>query len=385
MANPYVTPQAPAQQGQVFAPQQDRRTTLLQMARIDPTLTPEQKAQLVTWLQGQAPLTDPTLYAWVTRGGESAAVPGAGPVQVPQAQQASAPSTRPGVGPTAGVPATTPPGVGGGQATGASAAGGLYQNYQASKAKALVGTGGRAIGPTEGVNSNPVAPNATNPTAAKPVTAQATSTPPAQEAPPMVQQPTAPGGGPLSTTTGAALAGPSALPDVQLREAVRQAGLDPNGGGLAAQYFAKLIQPIVASEGSLYGFGQPGGADYTQAGNFIGNLVKSFTTAGQNGYAGARSFAQNLLGNPNFTQQLGNVGDYQKQQQILQNLMPLLYGGSSGLEQAAAQHQADVGLSNYQDAAFGLGGQQRFGGNFTQYLAQTPQGQALARIFGMGG
>ena len=377
MADPYIMPQAPTS---VFGPSQDRRTTLLQLARLDPALTPEQKAQLVTWLQGQAPLTDPALYAWVTRGGQTASIPGAGPVQVPQATQPA---------PVPVAPASNPPGApqsvaGTGQTAGAQAAGGLYQNYIANQQKAA----SRPLaenpikGPNAGDNVTPAppvtattTPNATNPTEQKP--------PPAPTGGNVMTNPTVPGGGGMTDIQGRALLGAAAQPDLQLREAVRQAGYDPYSGGLGAQFLAKIIKPVLAAESSFYGVGQPN-ADYTQAGNFIGNLVKQFTTPGVNAGASVANFAHNLLGNQNVLNQIAQTGDWQQQQQAYQNLAALANFGQSDLGQAAASAQMDRLLGQYRDAALGLGGGPAFNGNFSQFL-NDPRGQALARLLGMGG
>ncbi len=381
MADPYITPQAPTS---VFGPSQDRRTTLLQMARIDPALTPEQKAQLVTWLQGQAPLTDPALYAWVTRGGQTASIPGAGPVHVPQAAQPTPPTAPQQALQTTAAPirSTSPDGPGG--APGA----GLYQNYianqKAAAAKPLAEN--PVTGPNAGDNVTPAppvtattTPNATNPTAPNPTTS---TTPVAGDK--TMANPATPGGGGMTDITGRALLGGAAQPDLQLREAVRQAGYDPYAGGLGAQFLAKIIKPVLAAESSFYGVGQPN-ADYTQAGNFIGNLVKQFTTPGVNAGASVANFARSLLGNQGVMNQIAQTGDWNQQQQAYQNLAALANFGQSDLGQAAASAQMDRLLGHYRDAALGLGGGPAFNGNFSQFVQNDPRGQALARLLGMGG
>lgn len=382
MADPYITPQAPTS---VFGPSQDRRTTLLQMARLDPALTPEQKAQLVTWLQGQAPLTDPALYAWVTRGGQTASIPGAGPVHVPQAAQPTPPTAPQQALQTTAAPIrpTSPDGPGG--APGA----GLYQNYIANqKAAASRPIAENPItGPNAGDNVTPAppataatTPNATNPTAPNP--ASSGSTGGSTMATPATTNPAVPGGGDLSTVTGQTLVGANAEPDIQLREALRQAGYDPYSGGLGQQFLARILKPVLQAESSFYGFGQPS-ADYTQAGNFIKNLVNSFTTKGVNAGAMAQQFAQNITSNPNFATMLAQIPDNQ-QQGALQNIAALRNYGKSDLEQAAASAQMDRLLGQYRDAAAGLGGN-AFNGNFTQFVQNDPRGQALARLLGIGG
>lgn len=363
-------------------------------------LDPQTQAAVIAWLRG-APLTDPKAIKYVQNF-----FPDMTNIQVPTGSSykpgpvvGATPQQTPA--PAAAVPAptsaSTPPGVGGGQATGAQAAGGMYQNYIANQRAAA--SRPIAENPTKGINAGGVtgaemtppppvtaatAPNAVNPTAPNPASS---STGGSVMANPV---PVTPAGNPndLNFVQGSNLVGANAQADVQLREALRAAGYDPSNLGLGGQYFAKLIQPTLAAEASLYGYGNAAGADVTKGRDFVANLVRSFITPGVNAAAQAAQYAQGIAGNPAFQQTIGDLPNDQQRQQVLQNIASLMYGNKSALEQSAAAANFDRGLSAYQDAGAGFSGpnaDQRFTGNFSQWLTQTPEGQRLARMIGLGG
>ena len=381
-------------------------------------LDPQLQANVLRWLRG-APLTDPQAIAYVKNFFPDLQVQASGVYHPGPITGVPAPGSN-GVGaqptPVSGPP--RPP-LGVGQAYGAlqlynqtptgqnlpspsvsgtpqaragvgPTEGGLYQAYTANQRAAA----SRPIaenpikGPNAGDNVTPAppvtaatTPNATNPTAPNPANSSSTG------GSVMATPPPVPSGNPndLATVSGAALVGGSADQGAQLREALRQAGYDPDHLGLGGQFFAKLIQPTLAAEASVYGFGNPGGADPTKAQDFIGNLVRSFTTRGVNGAAQAAQYAQGIMGNPAFQQTLGDLPNDQQRQQVLQNLAGLVYGNRSSLEQSAAAANFDRALSQFQDAGYGLGGvTDRYTGNFSQWLT-TPAGQRLARMIGLGG
>lgn len=316
----------------------DPRKAVEYMIHSDRSLTDAQRSQLMQWLQGQ-PLMDPALVEKVNSVTMGQPVEGAG------TKIAGPANPLPGMNPGAG----------------------LVDEFGAQLTGPGAGTSQR---PSEaGIsflrNEAPPPPPAVN-------TSNATTPPPPSNAPP--------GAGPTDTSGAALLENP----DIMMRYVAREAGLNPERGGMASNFFRNFTGPTVAALQGLYDFlpGQGEGMDYGQIGGNFANFGKSFITPGQSGLANARAYAAQIAGNPEFREMIGGVDDG-TQMQRLEQLMALKNAGARGLRESWLNRQYENLVDRYQDSEMGLlpgatyGG---YGGDFTKFLAQNPE--LAQRLFG---
>lgn len=309
------------------------RKAVEQMIRTDGTLTEEQYTLLQQWLAG-GDLADPRLIAKVMDATMGQPVEGAGRI-------AGAPGQEPGTRPASPL--------------------------------------------NDG--SIPFSQPATS--AVRAATAPATGAPPVPNLPNTGNAGAAGGGGTTPTTPAApgvlaSDAGETLLEDREglMRYIQRQAGLNPERGGMASEFFAQQHKPVINALATLYGDlpGQ-GDIDYGQVGNNFANFGKAFITPGQSGYGLARQYAGQIAGSADFGEMLGGVTDGE-QMGYLENLMHLKNAGARGLKASWTARQMENLKNRYQDSEMGLmgGAIGQYGGNFTKMLAENPE--LARRLFG---
>lgn len=364
-------------------------------------LDPQMVAEISSWLRGGT-LSSPQAIAYVSRffpGGLAAQatatsgqyhpgpVAGQGPAQSPAAQPATSPPSSAQGARQAGDPNAPGSDPGAIRQQPSQSAGGLASNYIATKVAAA--QQGKAAPMGAGLATG------------------ASTAAAAQTAPPVVggqptQQPKASGtamasgfGGPVmgngghTTDQGAALLDPSGG-DLRLSVILRQMGFDPTRPGIATRRIAQEVGPYLDAAAQFAGLG-PGGDgtfDPTQAGSMLRGVAQSFLTPGQNAYASARQFAQGVLANPNFQSAMSDNQD-NVTQAMLQNLLPLLYGGANPVVQAAEKARLGRLIDQYNLAGSGFDTSGNpadlFKGNFSDYTQNTDRGRALYNLIYGGG
>jgi hypothetical protein len=315
--------------------------------RSDQSLSPEQRSQLMAWLQGQ-PLLDPNLVEWVNSATMGQPVEGAGP----KASGPVVPVAGNQIASGGGIDAGMDNGIGGGGPQGTAAAvAAAQQAAQKVQAKAP---------PVPNATQTPPAPNL-------PSTGNAGGAAPAAGA--------VPGMKPWQNDdSGRALLDGGT--DQMMRFIQRENGLDPERGGIASNFFAKTNAPVIAALQQLYDR-LPGNSipDYLQVGDNFANFGKKFITPGQSGLATARDYAAQIAGDGEFAQYLGGVEDTD-QMAALMNLGVLKNAGSRGLRKAWESRQTQNLINRYEDGEMGLmpgSSYNQNGGSFTKFLAANPQ------------
>lgn len=364
----------------------DRLVASLRSSGLDPQIV----ANISAWLNGGI-LKDPQAIAYVARfmpgvygpGGVAAsATYHPGPVEAPPqppAQGATSPPPSARGANQAGDPNAPGSDPGAIRQQPSQSAGGLASNYIATKVAAA------QQGLATGANTAAAAQTAPPITGGQPT-----------------QQPKASGtamasgfGGPvmgnggLTTDQGAALLDPSGG-DLRLSVILRQLGFDPTRPGIATRRIAQEVGPYLDAAAQFAGLG-PGGDgtfDPTQAGSMLRGVAQSFLTPGQNAYASARQFAQGVLANPNFQSAMSDNQD-NVTQAMLQNLLPLLYGGANPVVQAAEKARLGRLIDQYNLAGSGFDTSGNpadlFKGNFSDYTQNTDRGRALYNLIYGGG
>lgn len=182
------------------------------------------------------------------------------------------------------------------------------------------------------------------------------------------------GGGGISDVQGLAI-GPGADNDFRLRQALKAAGVDPNGKGLRTEYLKQVLAKPIAAQAETLGL-DGNGADPTTYLDNLKNAVLSFITPGRSGFGEQRALAQRITGGGTFQDMMGNL-ETKQQTPMYQNLLQMMYGGENGALQSAAQNVFSDTMNQYQDDQ--IMGDKPFSGLFSQYAQRDPK-SSIARI-----
>lgn len=163
------------------------------------------------------------------------------------------------------------------------------------------------------------------------------------------------------------------------RFAMQQAGFNPDIMSRGSKIAQGALNPIMAALRAAYGANDP--TKSTQGlPDFIAQAAKGYTDKGNDFYGGLRNYAQGVLGGGQFGDFLGGISDQDEKFQMLQTLVPLLYGGANPMIQQSVGDQLGALFGRFHDDEF-YGGKQNTLADFLS-RDQGKLSPALRQLFG---
>lgn len=163
------------------------------------------------------------------------------------------------------------------------------------------------------------------------------------------------------------------------RFAMQQAGFNPDIMSRGTKIAQGALSPIMQALRAAYGANDP--TKSTQGlPDFLAQAAKGYTDKGNDFYSGLRNYAQGVLGGDQFGGFLGGISDQDEKFQMLQTLVPLLYGGANPMIQQSVGDQLGALFGKFHDDEF-YGGKPN---TLSDFLGRTQStlSPALQQLFG---
>lgn len=163
------------------------------------------------------------------------------------------------------------------------------------------------------------------------------------------------------------------------RFAMQQAGFNPDIMSRGTKIAQGALSPIMQALRAAYGANDP--TKSTQGlPDFLAQAAKGYTDKGNDFYGGLRNYAQGVLGGDQFGGFLGGISDQDEKFQMLQTLVPLLYGGANPMIQQSVGDQLGALFGKFHDDEF-YGGKPNTLADFLG-RSQSTLSPALQQLFG---
>ena len=163
------------------------------------------------------------------------------------------------------------------------------------------------------------------------------------------------------------------------RFAMQQAGFNPDIMSRGTKIAQGALSPIMQALRAAYGANDP--TKSTQGlPDFLAQAAKGYTDKGNDFYGGLRNYAQGVLGGGQFGDFLGGISDQDEKFQMLQTLVPLLYGGANPMIQQSVGDQLGALFGKFHDDEF-YGGKPNTLADFLG-RSQSTLSPALQQLFG---